>query len=58
MLVVGDISFSVGDNDDGQDDKAEHEQENKQVERNQEAQKWEVGQDPCSKHPYEHIKEK
>lgn len=58
VLDVGDVSWHVRGNDDGQHDKAEHEQENNQVERNQEAQKGEVGQDPCSEHPYEQMKEK
>lgn len=57
ILVVGDISTGLGVDDHGQHDKAEHDQKNDQVERNQEAQKGEVGKDPRSKHPYRQMKE-
>lgn len=51
ILAEGDISWNMGYNDDGQHDKTEHEQKDDKVECDQEAQKGEVRQDPCSKHP-------
>lgn len=51
IRVVGDIPWSMGDNDDGQHDETEHEHEDDQVEHDQEAQEREVRQDPCAEHP-------
>lgn len=52
ILVVGDIPWGTGGNNDGQHDEAEHEQEDDQVEHDQEAQEGEVRQDPGAEHPY------
>lgn len=52
ILVVGGILWSIGGNDDGQHDEAEHEQKDDQVQHYQEAQEGEVRQDPCAKHPW------
>lgn len=38
-------------NNDGQHDKAEHEEEDDQVKHDQEAQEVEIRLDPCAKHP-------
>lgn len=51
ILVVGDVPWGMGGDDDGQHDKAEHKHEDDQVEHDQEAQEGEVRQDPCAEHP-------
>lgn len=48
LVVLGDVCWSVRNDDDGQHDEAEHEQKNDQVEYDQESQEGEVGQNPCS----------
>lgn len=51
ILIIGDIPWSVGGDDDREHDKNEHEQEDDQVEQDQEAKEGEVRLDPCAEHP-------